>query len=161
LKINTGTDHIKQWFVPVALQWQYEGNRAAVFIAFQDFYFATMLSGNFIYEREPKSGAAHSAASGFVYTEKRGENFFLIFRRNSDPGVRYFNEGAVCRNRRNSSVQERFFLLDVYRYFSTGMVVFNRIFHKIIHSTVEKKITSGDGTVSILLNQLNLFLLSN
>ena len=53
MKINTGTDHIKQWFVPVALQWQYEGNRAAVFIAFQDFYFATMLSGNFIYEREP------------------------------------------------------------------------------------------------------------
>ena len=68
---------------------------------------------------------------------------------------------TICRSRRNSSVQERFFLLDVYRYFSTGMVVFNCIFHKIIHSTVEKKITSCDGTVPILLNQLNLFLFSN
>ena len=40
------------------------------------------------------------------------------------------------------------------------MVIFDSIFHEIIHSTVEKKITSGNSTVAISLEQFNLLLLS-
>ena len=35
----------------------------------------------------------------FALAEKRGEDFFLIFRRNSNAGVRDFNESTVCRMR--------------------------------------------------------------
>ena len=35
----------------------------------------------------------------FFKAEKRGEDFFLIFRRNSNAGVRDFNESTVCRMR--------------------------------------------------------------
>ena len=41
------------------------------------------------------------------------------------------------------------------------MIVFDGIFHKIINSTVEKKIASGNGAVTLFLDQFHFFLVSN
>ena len=54
-----------------------------------------------------------------------------------------------------------FYLRYFYRYFSTRMIVFDGIFHKIINSTVEKKIASGNGAVTLFLDQFHFFLVSN
>ena len=54
-----------------------------------------------------------------------------------------------------------FFLRYFYRYFSTRMIVFDGILHKIINSTVEKKIASGNGAVTLFLDQFHFFLVSN
>ena len=56
-----------------------------------------MLSGNLSYQGKTKTGSTHGATAGFVYAEKRGEDFFLIFRRNSNAGVRDFNEAIITR----------------------------------------------------------------
>ena len=50
--------------------------------------------------------------------------------------------------------------MDVYGYFSTGVIVFDRIFHKIVHSAIQQQIASGNDAVPLLLNQFNFFLFS-
>ncbi len=48
--------------------------------------------------------------------------------------------------------------MDIYGYFSTGVIVFDRIFHKIVHSTIQQQVTSGNNAVSLLLDQFNILL---
>ena len=48
--------------------------------------------------------------------------------------------------------------MDVYGYFSTGVIVFDRIFHKIVHSAIQQQIASGNNAVPLLLDQFNILL---
>ena len=121
--------------------WQYDCNHAAFFAAFQYFYLSVMLSDNFTDKCKPQAGTSHSTASWFVYTEERGEDFFLIFRRNADSGVGDFKKDVIDRG---GCICYFFGRMDIYGYFSTGVIVFDRIFHKIVHSAIQQQIASGN-----------------
>lgn len=108
-----------------------------------------MLSGNLGYQGKAKTGPTHGAAAGFVYAEKRVEDFLLVFRRDADSGVLYQNEGTVV------------FRADGDSDGSVGAVVFDGILHKVVDSAVEEDVASGYSAVLGIKKQCDSSLLGN